>query len=287
MPVVLLGVFAALCWSVHDVLARSLAERIGPFRMAALVIIAGGVLLIGFVIYRGTVWTASPTGLLLAAGLGVAYGFGVAGLFKAFSLGPISLVAPLSATYPVLVFLWGVLTGLAPTPLQWTATVVALGGAVLVARSGGDGGGFRSVEKGKLPALFFFAAMSCVGYAVAFVLGQHAAVAIGEIEATWISRPAAMLAILPFMTGERRPAPLQLRHWNGIVLMAVFDVLAVIAVSASGHFPGREFAAIGISTYGASAVILAMIFLREKVSWGQWVGIVLIVVGVATLSVSQ
>ncbi len=285
MPVVLLGVFAALCWSVHDLFARSLAARTGPFRMAMLVMLSGFVLLGGFVFWDGTLGSASLSGLLLSAGLGIAYGFGGAGLFKAFSLGPISLVAPLTAVYPVLVFLWGITHGLEPTLVQWLASAVAVGGAAIVARA--RGGGLDTVEEGKLPALIFYCVIASAGYAAAIVFGQNAAVAIGEIEATWISRPAAMLTILPFMVGERKQPPLRLRHWSGIIFIGALDVLALVAVTASGHFPGREFAAIGISAYGAIAVMLAMVFLKEKVSWGQWVGIVLIVAGVATLSVSQ
>lgn len=287
MPVVLLGVFAALCWSVHDLFARRLAARIGPFRMAFLVMAVGFVLLAGFVLFNRTLWTASSSGLWLAAGLGVAYGFGGVGIFKAFSLGPVSLVAPLTAVYPVLVFLWGIVHGLEPSLLQWSATIVAIGGAALVARGGDKTSGIDAVQKGKLPTLILFCVLASFGYAAAIILGQNAAVAMGEIEATWVSRPAAMLAILPFLLTERAPPPLRLPHWSGIVLIAALDVLAVVAVIAAGHLPGREFAAIGVSAYGAIAVMLAMVFLKERVSWGQWAGIALIVAGVATLSVSQ
>ena len=89
MTAVLLGVLAAFCWSVHDVFARSLAQRIGPFRMAALVMIAGGILLTGIVVYNGTVWQASTTAIVEGLLLGLAYGFGVGGLFKAFSMAPL------------------------------------------------------------------------------------------------------------------------------------------------------------------------------------------------------
>ena len=107
MAAVLLGVLAALSWSLHDVFARSLAARIGPFRMAALVMIAGAILLTGFILHDGTVWRASWTAIGEGLLLGLAYGFGVGGLFKAFSLGPISLVGPVTAGYPVLALLWG------------------------------------------------------------------------------------------------------------------------------------------------------------------------------------
>lgn len=92
------------------------------------------------------------------------------------------------------------------------------------------------------------------------------------------------LTILPFMLSDAKVRPLSARHWLGIVVMGGLDVLGVIAVNASGHLPGKEFAAVGISAYGAISVILAMIFLKEKVTAGQWLGILMIVGGVASMS---
>ena len=287
MLAVFFGVFAALCWSLHDLLARSFAARIGAFRMAALVMVSGGILLTFYIVYQGTLWNASWPAIASGLLLGLAYGFGVGGLFKAFSLGPISLVGPITAGYPVLAVMWGVLHGLEPTALQWSAVAATLGGAIIVARSGTADGGINAVEPGKLPTLLVFCALAVLGYAASIILGQRAALVVGEIEATWLSRATALVTILPFMLGEARPVPLRARHWAGIFVMGGLDVLGVIAVNASGHLPGKEFAAIGISAYGAVAVVLAMIFLKEKVSSGQWLGILAIVIGVATLSATQ
>lgn len=286
MTAVLFGVFAALCWSVHDLIARSMAAQIGAFRMAALVIISGGILLSFYVLYDGTVWSASWDQLMSGFLLGLAYGFGVGGLFKAFSLGPISLVGPVTAGYPVLAVLWGVVNGLEPTLLQWSAVAATLIGAIIVARSGTEDGGINAVEPGKMPTLLFFGLMAVLGYSSSIVLGQQAALQVGEIEATWLSRATALLVLLPFMLSEGKFGPLTKRNWTGIFVMGGLDVLGVIAVNASGHLPGKAFAGIGISAYGAVAVVLAMMFLKEKVSRGQWLGIALIVGGVATLSVT-
>lgn len=286
MIAVLFGVFAALCWSVHDLIARSMAAQIGAFRMAALVIISGGVLLSFYVLYDGAVWAASREQLMSGFALGLAYGFGVGGLFKAFSLGPISLVGPITAGYPVLAVLWGVANGLEPSPLQWGAVAATVIGAIIVARSGTEDGGINAVAPGKMPVLLFFAVMAVLGYSASIVLGQRAALQVGEIEATWLSRATALLVLLPFMLREANFSHLTPRNWTGIFVMGGLDVLGVIAVNASGHLPGKEFAGIGISAYGAVAVVLAMMFLKEKVSPGQWLGIGLIVAGVATLSVT-
>jgi drug/metabolite transporter (DMT)-like permease len=287
MAAVLLGVFAALCWSLHDVMARSLAARVGAFRMAALVMVAGGLLLTFYVLYLGTIWQASWSAISSGLLLGLVYGFGVGGLFKAFSLGPVSLVGPVTASYPVLAVLWGVFNGFEPSALQWAAVVATLIGAIIVARSGGAEGGLSAVEPGKIPVLLLFCVICVLGYSSSIVLGQKAGVAVGEFEATWLSRATALVTILPFMLSEAKPAPLTSRHWLGIFVMGALDVLGVTAVNASGHLPGKEFAAVGISGYGAVSVVLAMIFLKEKVSVGQWVGIAMIVGGVAAVSLTQ
>ena len=286
MPAVLLGVLAALAWSVHDVFARSLSARIGPFRMAALVMIGGGMLLTAIVLGIGGFSRMLGAGLTLALLMGLAYGFGAGGLFKAFSYAPLSVVAPVTAAYPVLVVLWGLLAGLAPTPLQWLAIAAAMAGAVVVARAGRHDGGLNVVAPGKIPLLLLFCAISGIGYAASVILGQTGAVQIGEIETAWASRPAALLTILPFMIGEARTAPLLPRHWLSLVAMSLSDIAGVVAVNASGHLPDKDFAAIGISAYGVLAVLFGWVFLKESVSPGQWAGIALIVAGVAGLSLA-
>lgn len=287
MLAVLFGVFAALCWSLHDLIARALAARVGAFRMASLVIIAGGLLLSFYIFWDGKIWSSDWEGIKAGLILGLVYGFGVGGLFKAFSLGPISLVGPITAGYPVLAVLWNVFMGLEPSWLQWGCVAATLLGAVIVARSGTADGGINAVEPGKMPVLLFFAAIAVLGYSSSIILGQQAALAVGEVEATWISRFTALVTLAPFLLTEQKVPPLKPIHWFGIVVMGFLDVLGVIAVNASGHLPGKEFAGVGISAYGAVATILAMIFLKEKVSAGQWLGIFLIVGGVATLSLAQ
>ena len=239
MLAVLFGVFAALCWSFHDLIARMMAAQIGAFRMAALVMISGAILLSFYVLYDGGIWNASREQLMSGFLLGLAYGFGVGGLFKAFSLGPISLVGPITAGYPVLAVLWGVVNGLEPTPLQWACVAATLIGAIIVARSGTEDGGINAVEPGKMPVLLLFAAMSVLGYSSSIVLGQQAALTVGEIEATWLSRATALIILIPFVLSEGKFTPLTTRHWRGIFLMGGLDVLGLIAVNASGHLAGQ------------------------------------------------
>lgn len=286
MFAILLGVLAALSWSVHDLMARRLAARIGPVRMSIAVMVAGGIFVFLVVLYRGQLWTADRQGIMAGLLLGVAYGMGVGGLFKAFSLGPISLVGPVTAAYPVLTVLLNVAMGLSPQPIQWLAIALAILGAIVVTRSGHADGGINIVPKKDVVPLFFFCIVASIGYAASIIIGQKAGVHLGEYEATFVSRFTATLVLLPFVLGEAKPRPLQARHWLGIAAMSLLDVVGVTAINLSGFLPGREFAGIGISSYGGLAVILAALVLKEKVSFAQWFGILLIVGGVMVLAIS-
>jgi len=287
MSAALFGLFAALCWSVHDLIARVYAPRIGPMRMGLWIMLLSGVMLTAIVAWRGTALAANASGFLWALALGAAYACGAAGIYKAFSLGPISVVGPLTSAYPVLVVAWGLLSGLTPTALQWTAMVTALIGALIVSRSGEPDGGINAVLPGKLPALLFACLICSLGYTVAVVIGQRTAVMIGEIESAWISRATAIAGFLFLASLEPRTEAVHSRMWWGLAAMGGLDALGLIAVNASGHVPGKEFAAVGISAYGALAVVLAAVILKERVSKAQALGIAMIAGGVAALTVPQ
>lgn len=288
MIAVLLGLVAALCWSVHDLVARAFAEKVGPYRMALCVLLVGAVFLVPVVLWQGNVWQADRQSLIAAGLLGVAYAFALSGLFKAFSLAPVSVVGPLTSIYPALAVVWGLLHGFSPSGTQWLAMAVILAGAIIVGRLGPDDGGFAVVAKGKIWIVLLSSAVAALGFAASIVLGQTAAVGFGEIEATFVSRfPAAILVFTAtrFM-GTVVPMTWTAGTVKAVCVMALCDVIAVSSINATGYFPNKELGAMAISGYGALTVLLAMVFLKEKVSPAQWLGIAMISGGVAALTIS-
>jgi drug/metabolite transporter (DMT)-like permease len=110
---------------------------------------------------------------------------------------------------------------------------------------------------------------------------------IGDVETAFLSRFTATLGLLPFLTGrQKRQGELSRNHMvMALIALAIFDVAGVIAVNMAGFYPDKEFAAMGISAYGAISVVLAMIFLKEKVGLLQWFGIVMILASVGYLAI--
>jgi drug/metabolite transporter (DMT)-like permease len=284
MIAVFLGLFAALCWALHDIVARLYAGDIGPYRMAVWVMLAGAALLAVPVLQGAAIWEADSAALTYAVLLGVAYALGVGGLFKAISLAPISVVGPFTAGYPALVVVWGLLNGLTPTAIEWLAFALVLAGAGVVARTSHHDGGINTIAHGKLPLVIASCAVASLGYAASIILGQAAAITLGEFETTFISRfPAAAILLFPALSETTTGKPVSRAGWIGITAMALLDVLAISGINYSGQFDNKELAAMGISAYAGIGVLLAMIFLKERVSPGQWLGIAMIVGGVGIL----
>lgn len=278
------GLAAALCWSVHDCVARSYAGRIGPYRMAFLVVLTGALLLLPIVLWRNVIWQAEGWAIGYALALGGVYALALGGLFKAFSLAPVSIVGPTTAAYPALVVLWGLFHGLSPTLVEWAGVVLVLAGAITVGASGPVEGGRASIAPGQVGMAVLAILSANAGFASAVILGQAASVSMGEVETTFVSRFPAALLLAPLLAGDvRRQGSWPRRGTLAVIAMAALDVGAVTAVNGAGHFPEKEFAAMGVSAYGGLAVLVAMIFLREKVTRGQWLGIAMIVVGITCL----
>lgn len=287
MIAVLLSIFAGLCWAAHDQFARLSAERVGPLRTALAVMILGGGIITPYVLWHGAILHETGEAVLLSLGLGVGYALGAAGIFKAFSLGPVSIVAPLTSAYPIIVLGWRLISGVRPTPLQWVASALTLAGAVVVGRTGRDDGGLSSVKSGKMPTLVAWCLLSAFGYATAVIMGQRVGPMMGNFEATWVSRFSAALTVWLFIVGEPHHTKIERRQWGGILAMAILDAAGITAVNASGAFPEAEFAAIGITIYAGAGVVMAALFLRERVSFNQWIGVGTIVLGVVLLGWPQ
>jgi drug/metabolite transporter (DMT)-like permease len=284
MMSVLLGLVAALCWSTHDLLARRFAGNAGPFRMSFWIMLAGGALLAVPVVWRGQLLAGEGYAVITALAMGLVYAFAIGALLLAFSLAPVSIVGPLTAGYPALVVVWGLWQGHVPTWPQWLAIALVLAGVLIVSRNGHDDDHADTVVTGKMPLVIAAALIADLAFAATVIMGQSATEGLGEYEVTFLSRfPAAALLLLMMLKDRAQLAPLSTAGQLAIVAMAACDVTAVTAINAAAWFPNRELGAMAISSYGALSVLMAMIFLRERVTALQWFGIILVVVGVAIL----
>jgi drug/metabolite transporter (DMT)-like permease len=282
---IVLGLMAASLWAVHDLIARVFTTRFGALKMAMVVLLAGAGLCLPIVLWRAN-WSAlDQTTSFVLLGMGVAYAFGLGGLLIAFSKAPVSVVGPLTSAYPALVVVWGLANGLVPTRLAWFGLAAILVGVVSVGKLGPEDGGFKRIAREERGRVVFSCVSASFGFAAAAILGQLAATTVGAVETTFFSRFPAMLALYPLMLREIPSEPkLSSQAVVAGIAMAICDVVAVTSINLMGSFPNKEYGAMVVSSYGAVAAVLGVIFLKERCSTGQWFGIGLIAAGIALLS---
>src|SRR5215813_6578875 len=135
---VLFGLLTAFSWGSSDFLARFATRRTGTLRATLYMQILGLVLLSAALPFLGG-WghLADGSGLrpwvwgLFAGSLNTV---STLSIYRSFELGKMSVVAPLSASYPVITVLLSVVTGEHLTLARIVGIALVLAGAIIVAR---------------------------------------------------------------------------------------------------------------------------------------------------------
>jgi drug/metabolite transporter (DMT)-like permease len=289
---ILLGLAAALAWGVADFMARFSTRRIGTYRtllyMQLVGFLALSVLLTATHGWGGITETSRPAWawVILAGLLSTA---STIALYRSFEIGILAVVAPIAASYPALTVILSLASGEVLRPARAFGIGAALVGVVLAATS------FAPVaanatspphHKGHLTRGVPWAVAAAVGYGVLFwLLGFRVMPAFGAVASVWIIRLTTFstLALLaaPVRQSTRLPAG---NAWWLVGGIGIIDTSAFVANNLALKTEQVAAASVLASLYGGVTVLLAALFLREKLEWSQWFGIVLIFVGIALIS---
>ena len=94
MQSLMLGLLAALLWGVHDSTVRRISAVADSAALYLVVLGVGAVLLVPLDFASGN-WEGIASGIVAFSALaGLIYALGVYALFRAFTIGPVRLVAP-------------------------------------------------------------------------------------------------------------------------------------------------------------------------------------------------
>ena len=275
------GLTAALIWAVHDLLARKVTQGAALLPILFTVLGAGCVVLFPAAMVAGDWSVMTGWSWAVAAASGIAYAIAGGSLYKAFSVAPVRLVSPVIGAYPMLSLAIAVAQGRAVTGTDWLAVTAIVAGIAIVALASRE----DSPEGYAAPpaVALGWAALSAVGFATTFALGQEATRHGSELPVSLIGRLVALAAIIALAVPRRaRLAPPKEQVWL-LCLMGVMDAVALGVVTASGSLPQAEYASVTASLFGVLTVLLAAWFLREAVRPVQWLGIAAVFGGIAAL----
>lgn len=275
MPV-LLGLLAALLIGSSDFLGARSSGRTTALQTTTAAFIGGAIAVACCSPFLG-----SPNGrdLWLGALSGVAAAVALTTLWQGYARSSIGVAAPVAAVVStVLPVLYEAVRGDVPGVLGWFGVAVGVCALVLTSWQPGRSSGAAEVRTGVV-----LGGLAGVAFAAMFLI----AVATSESSGTW---PVAAQRLMAFVlavaaglfTGRRPFADLASIRWS--VLAGVFGAGGVAATVYAGQRGPLAPVIVAGSMYPAVAVALAWIFLRERLTGRQGVGLVAALVGVALMS---
>ncbi|MCY4336236.1 MAG: DMT family transporter [Litoreibacter sp.] len=267
MTALTLGLIAALCWGLHDITIRFLSQS-APMMGCLLSVLFIGAIFQGCALFILGAGPVSTDAFILALFAGVAFLLANVGLYFAFARGPVRLVAPIIACFSVISVGIAVIEGASLTAGHATAIAVLMSGIAIVA--------FATPEDDQeFPPpgpTIGFALLAAFGFAITFKLGQLAAEASGDLEASLISRCTALVVLAAILAARVKTVLPGRGAVVPLVFMGLLDSIAIFSVISAAPLPNPEYAAVSTSTFGLLTIVLAWGFLKEAMRPVQWIG---------------
>ena len=309
---VILGLTGAACWGMADFAARFASRRVGAYRTLFFMQFFGFIALSVYLKFaRGFSHVApgwQPWALTAAAGLlNVTASLS---LYYSFEIGVMSIVGPVSSSYPALTVALSIASGERINVLRGVGIAVTLAGVVLAAMSfaprptnsaeaANPAGAANSADAAnpanaadpsttsRMSRGVGWAILAAVGFGFMFwFLGFHVIPLVGDAVSVWVMRLTALVSLAIFALPTRQS--LRLPHgriWWQLAAVGVMDTTAYVANNAGLHIGPVSVVSVLASLYGAVTVLLSWVFLRERLERSQWLGIALIFAGIICVSI--
>ncbi len=288
------GLLTALTWGSADLFARFATRKIGTLRTMLYMQLTGFILLTLALrwlggwghLADGSGWRPWGWGILA----GLLNALGTMALYRSFEIGKMSIVAPLSASYPVLTLLLSALSGERLTLARLLGMALAIAGVILVAHGETQVDDVNTIDSATQPAKkrlgVGWALLAAVTYGVMFwLLGIRVVPLLGGAPTVWIIRLTCFVsAALVILIAGKSLSPPSKKDSPWILGVGILDTSAYVFNNLGMQLEQVSVVSVLASLYGAVTVGLAALILKEPVSRVQWLGIVSIFAGIVLIS---
>jgi drug/metabolite transporter (DMT)-like permease len=272
----LLALGASVIWGTADFVG-GLTSR-GRTAVSVMAV-SQSVGLLGVSVVLLIAWRAFPGAAIvpwsLMAGFGT--GLGVLCLYQALAIGPMSIVAPLTALAGVVPVAVGVVGGDRPSWLQGVGMVAAVTGCFLAARSPAGGQAIR-----RAGVLFALMAATLIG------IGMVAIDRASDHDVLWgleLARATTVVLIVSLALALRGPRRLreEARPLRPLALVGILDTSANGLFGWASTLGLLSVVSVLGSVYPVMTVLLARIVLKERMTPTQGAGVAAAFGGIALL----
>jgi len=277
---ILFGLGAALGWGAGDFTGGLASRKTGAYRTVFYGEVFGILVLFLVIMFfgesipdRGT-WMFS----MLAGALGT---MGLILLYHSMTLGLMSIAAPVSA---LLAAVLPVVVGIFREGLPEWMTFIGFGFALFAVWmiSQGEGGitdVLSHLSDLKLPLL------AGIGFGSYFVFMHEATNTGATIWPMVASRSGGLMLITTYMLITRTSWKVgDSSAWPVITLNGILDISGNVFFILAGQLGRLDVAAVLSSLFPGSTVMLARIFLKERLTRNQWIGIVAALIAIVLMT---
>lgn len=275
---ILAGLLAALVWATGNLAASRASRAIPPNSLLAGISLVGLAVCIPLMVAEGAPRDASIGALFWLALGGVANIAGLSLLYIAYRAGDVALVAPITATEGAIAAVIAIAAGERVQALVLILLAVIVIGVVRAA----DADTFQVAVVGRFSwGVVTVAALAAICFGVGlYATGRASA----REQVGWIAASPRVVGVicvaLPLLVRGRIRVT---RAAIPALLLAAFSEVGGFGLYSYAAHRSLAVAAVLASLFAAFAVVGAAILFGERMNRGQYVGVAMIVVGVAVL----
>lgn len=274
LTVVLAGV-ASIGWGVSDFIGGLLVRSFGVAAITVLSQVAGLLALVGVI--AGTGAALDGEGFLLGLAAGGCGVVSITAFYRAMALGTMSVVSPLVACGSVIPFTLAILTGEDLSGAAILGALIAVAGAVLTSTPE------HALQGARRDAVFLaLLAAFATGFYIYFLgIGSKAGGAFSSV----LGARLGIVVLMVLIAMRLRPRLRMPGRWLVIAaLVGVSTTASLVLFSVAADRGLISTASILASLYPVVTVLLAHVFLSERLRALQAVGVTLALGGIALLA---
>jgi drug/metabolite transporter (DMT)-like permease len=277
----LVALSAAFCWGTADFIGGLQARQLPPLIVAVAGQLTGAILLAIWILADG-VPVPGTNLLLLAGGVGLINAIAFLSLYSALAIGDMSRVAPVLGTAGIVPLVFGLAGGDHPSALQLFGVVAAVAGVIALSAQKSSDDGASSLGGGGKATLLALTAATCMGLTL---VGIKRVSEYDPFWAVFLVRVSG-IALLAAMTAILLPERPSLASLPFIPLTAIgaLDVGANALWAVASTLGLLSLVAVLGTLFPAVTVLLALIFLHERLEGHQLLGVLAVLGGGALIS---
>jgi drug/metabolite transporter (DMT)-like permease len=283
--VALLGILSALSFGIGDFLARFSSREVGFKNSLFWMLIVGAIFYLILFIFFGDSLKPNPLGLSNSFLSGILIMFGLLCLYRGLQMGPVSIVAAITASNPLIVFLIRFALGSEPTLLQWLSTLVVISGAILVSFSANSFQESLGLTKKQIKESVIISFMASITLALGLIFSQEATNTLEPLETVIYIRFFSLLGISTILLFTKSKITLTKKAIPILFFQGILETSGYFCLVSAYIFDKASIAVVISSGFGLVTIILARLILKEQISKLQSVGIFLTFLGVFGLTI--